>query len=59
MTNRESRLYFRRLKHGVKRSLTNNYKKLHGEHMLRAGTMFEYGKRKKYYRRVYWKHNKE
>lgn len=52
MTNREARLYFRRLKHGVKRHLTNNYKKLHGEHMLRAGTLYCYEKKRKYYRRT-------
>ena len=42
MTKRESRLYFRRVKQGIKPHLTNNYKKLHGECMLRSGTMFEF-----------------
>ena len=51
MTKRECRIYYRKLKHGVKRYLTNNYKRLHGERMVRANTLFEYEKRKKYYRK--------
>lgn len=52
MTKREARLYYRKLRQGVKRYLTNNYKKTHGERMLRAGTLFEYQKKRKYCKRT-------
>ena len=55
MTKREARLYFRRLKQGVKRYQTNNYKKLHGERMLRAGTLFKYGCRRRSYKKIPYK----
>lgn len=52
MTKREARLYYRKLKQSIKRGYTNNYKKLHGEPMLRSNTMFEYQKKRKYCKRT-------
>lgn len=51
MTKRECRIYYRKLRQGVKRYLTNNYKKHHGERMVRANTLFEYEKKHKYFRK--------
>ena len=52
MTKRECRIYFRKLKQNIKPHLTNNYRKMHGGTMLRSGTMYEYGKKHQYCRRV-------
>ena len=49
--NRETRLYFRHIRSGVKRHLTNNYKKLHGEKVGRYNTLYLYSKRR-------WSHRK-
>ena len=52
MTKREARLYYRKLRQGIKRYLTNNYKKTHGERMLRANTLCTYEKKHRYFRKT-------
>ena len=52
MTKRECRIYYRKLRQGIKRYLTNNYKKTHGERMLRANTLFKYERRRRNYKKV-------
>ena len=50
--NREARLYFREKRQGIKRYLTNNFRRMHGEKMCRANTLYRVAKRSQYHRKV-------
>ena len=50
--NRETRIYFRKLRHGIRHYLTNNYRKLHGKHAARDNTLYRYNMRRKVHRKV-------
>lgn len=50
--NRETRLYFREMKRGVKQYLTNNFKRMHGEKMCKSNTLYRVAKNSQYHRRI-------